>query len=100
MRILRFSALSVASWLLAVGVAADDPTEPFTDDCSSIALNNRGQAILGGNLDWIEDVDGMLYILKRGEVKTGLSAGTTGEVARWTAKYASLAFSLAGYQHA
>jgi len=100
MKILRFSALGVASWLLAVGVAADDPTEPFTDDCSSIALNNRGQAILGGNLDWIEDVDGMLYILKRGEVKTGLSAGTTGEVARWTAKYASLAFSLTGYQHA
>jgi choloylglycine hydrolase len=93
--------MGMAWWLLAVGAAAvGEAPEPFADDCSSVALNNRGQAILGGNLDWIEDVDGMLYILKRGVAKTGLSASTTGVVARWTAKYASLAFSLVGCQHA
>jgi choloylglycine hydrolase len=87
--------------VLAAGTtAAGETPEPFADHCSSIALNNHGQAILGGNLDFIQDVDGMLYILKRGEVKTGLSVGTTGVVARWTAKYASVAFSLVGYQHA
>jgi penicillin V acylase-like amidase (Ntn superfamily) len=101
MRFRLFSGVGVTWWLLAVGFAAVGETpEPFDDDCSSVALSNRGQAILGGNLDWIEDVDGMLYILKRGVVKTGLSAGTTGVTAHWTAKYASLAFSLVGYQHA
>jgi choloylglycine hydrolase len=100
MRIRRLAVMGAIVWLSAVGVAAGEAPEPFTDDCSSVALNNRGQAILGGNLDWIEDVDGMLYVLKRGVVKTGLSAGTTGAVARWTSKYGSIAFSLVGIQHA
>jgi len=98
--IFRKSAMGVACWLIAIGAAAGEAPERFTGDCSSVALNNRGQAILGGNLDWIEEVDGMLFVLKRGVAKTGLRAGTTGEVARWTSKYASLAFSLVGVQHA
>lgn len=100
MDIRRLVAMGCACWLLAGAAGKGEASEAFTDDCSSLALNNRGQNILGGNLDFTQDVDGMLYILKRGEVKTGLSAGASGSVAQWTAKYASVAFSLVGYQHA
>lgn len=97
--VFRKTAIVVALCLLAAAAAGEE-SQRFTDDCSSVALDNRGQAILGGNLDWIDDVDGMLFVLKRGVAKVGLSAGTTGEVARWTSQYASLAFSLVGVQHA
>jgi penicillin V acylase-like amidase (Ntn superfamily) len=85
--------------LLATGSAASiDTPPPPPGACSSIAIDNRGQYILGGNYDLPDP--GMVFILKRGLVKTGFNAGTTGVHAQWTSKFASVVFSLLGYQHA
>ena len=83
----------------AAGIATSvEIPRPPVGACSSIALDNRGQYILGGNYDLPDP--GMVFILKRGLVKTGFNPGTTGAYAEWTAKYASVVFSLLGYQHA
>ena len=85
--------------LLAFGIATPVETPPPpAGACSSIAFANRGQYILGGNYDLPDP--GMVFILKRGLVKTGFNPSTTGVYAEWTAKYASVVFSLLGYQHA
>ncbi len=69
------------------------------DDCSSVVLDNAGGAILATNLDGIEHVPVMIYSNRRGLMKTGFNPSTTGDYAEWTAKYASISFSLIGYQH-
>jgi len=70
------------------------------DDCSSFVLDNRGRLIFATNYDMIVNDPGMVFIHKRGIVKTGLNPSTIGVYAQWTAKYASVVFSLLGSQHA
>ncbi len=40
----------------------------------------------------------MVFINKRGISKSGFMPGATGQVARWTSKYASVTFTVVGYQ--
>jgi len=42
----------------------------------------------------------LLFVNKRGVTKTGFEPGTTGKYARWTARYGSVTFNLAGIQMA
>ncbi|MCP4897167.1 MAG: linear amide C-N hydrolase [bacterium] len=77
-----------------------DPPEAEVEDCSSLVLDNAGQAIFATNYDWSGYSPGMIFINRRGVMKTGLNPSTTGAYAEWTAKYASISFSLIGYQHA
>ena len=91
--------LVIAGCLLATSlVAASEPPKASDDDCSSLVLHNDGQVIFGGNYDQIYNDPGLVFIHKRGVAKTGLSPSTTGVYAQWKAKYASIAFSLAGWQ--
>lgn len=98
-RVHLWVSIALASGLLAASTAASSETrQPPPGACSAIAIDNRGQYILGGNYDLPDP--GMVFILKRGLVKTGFNPGNTGVYARWMAKYASVVFSLLGYQHA
>jgi choloylglycine hydrolase len=67
--------------------------------CTAFSLDNEGQAVFGANYDNLNQ-EGMLVVNKRGVSKTGWEAGTTGKYARWTAKYGSVTFNLAGPQFA
>jgi choloylglycine hydrolase len=97
----RVRFLPVLAWcLLAAGAAIATEKSDAPDDCSSFVLDNRGRHIFATNLDQIVNEPGMVFIHKRGVVKTGLNPSTTGAYAEWTAKYASVAFSLVGFQHA
>lgn len=64
--------------------------------CTSLAFDNA-PTIFATNYDNISDLC-LLFINKRGQRKTGLSASTNGEVLRWTARYASITFNVGGYQ--
>jgi len=64
--------------------------------CTSLVLDNV-PSVFATNYDNISDLC-LLFINKRGQRKTGLSASTTGEVLRWTSRYASLTFNVGGYQ--
>ena len=64
--------------------------------CTSLALDNA-PSVFATNYDNISDLC-LLFINKRGQRKTGLSASTNGEVLRWTARYASITFNVGGYQ--
>ena len=90
----------LAIGLLAVGLGGQVGAADFADDCSSFVLDNRGRLIFATNFDMIVNDPGMVFIHKRGIVKTGLNPSTTGVYAHWTAKYASVVFSLLGSQHA
>jgi penicillin V acylase-like amidase (Ntn superfamily) len=67
------------------------------EGCSSFTLIENGYAVFAANYD--NDIHpGMLYINKRGLLKTGWTAGTTGETARWISNYASVTVNQATYQ--
>jgi penicillin V acylase-like amidase (Ntn superfamily) len=100
MRVQAFVVATAMCLLGAGSVAAAGLGDPEFDDCSAFVLDNRGQAIFACNYDMSADDDGMVFIHKRGTVKTAFAASTTGEMARWTATYGSIAFSLVGNQHA
>jgi choloylglycine hydrolase len=58
---------------------------------------DNAPAVFATNYDNVSDLC-LLFVNKRGQRKTGLSASTTGEVLRWTARYASITFNVGGYQ--
>lgn len=65
--------------------------------CTSFCLNDSGHAVFGSNYD--NDIpEGIVSINTRGIIKSGFMPGTTGQVARWTSKYASVTFTVVGHQ--
>ena len=64
--------------------------------CSSVAFDN-GTTVFATNYDNQLSM-GLLFVNVRGQVKSGLSAGTNGQTARWITRYASITFNAAGYQ--
>jgi len=94
------AALSCLALTACAGHRAVSSVAPVDEDCSALVLDNDGQRIFACNYDNITDDDGRVFIHKRGLVKTGFNPNTTGQVARWTARYASVVFSLLGYQQA
>ncbi len=65
--------------------------------CTSFCLEDNGHVVFGSNYD-NDKPEGMVFINKRGISKSGFMPGTTGQVARWTSKYASVSFTVVGYQ--
>lgn len=82
--------------------APDQPvtTLPLRIDgrsCTSFCFDNDGHAVFGSNYD--NDIpEGMVFINKRGISKSGFMPGTTGQIAQWTSKYASITFTVVGHQ--
>ena len=70
---------------------------PAEGACTSFCLDDGGHAVVGANYD-NEIWEGLLFVNKRGVAKTGYEAGTGGRYARWTARYGSVTFNLAGVQ--
>jgi choloylglycine hydrolase len=70
------------------------------EHCTAFVLDNDGHAVFGANFDHNLTDEGLVFINKRGVVKTSIHAGTTGRYARWTVRYASVSFNLVGYQYA
>jgi choloylglycine hydrolase len=73
---------------------------PPAEHCSSFALDNGGATVFGANYDDSYWDEGLVFVNKRGVVKTSLQAGTTGTRARWISKYSSVTFSLLGFGYA
>ena len=67
--------------------------------CSSFVVENRGHAIFGTNYDNTV-APGLLFVNKRGLKKATWSSDIGGDPLRWTARYASVTFTVGGYQHA
>ncbi len=68
--------------------------------CTSFCLDTKDGPVFGTNLDFFSTGDGLVLVNKRGVSKQGYMVGPAGEVARWTSKYGSLAFSLVGREFA
>ncbi len=108
-RYLRFLAIAVVLFLNPFSVAVSECERPpgESDDrsitpggaCSAICLTNNGYAIFGANLDYSVLSEGLIYINPRGLVKTGVDPSTTGEVASWVSRYASITFNFVGYHY-
>lgn len=99
-KILMSLALLVAlAELVACDLPAQSVSPPVDAACTSFCLDNGGHTVFGSNYDnqiW----EGLLFVNKRGVTKTGWETGVTGKYARWTARYGSVTFSLAGVQMA
>ena len=91
-------ALIGASWIAGAraGGAGPGPASGLAG-CTSTCLDNGGYCVFGANQD-NTFIQGTLFVNKRGIVKTGWEAGTTGRQARWTSRYGSVTVNMAGYQ--
>jgi penicillin V acylase-like amidase (Ntn superfamily) len=69
------------------------------EHCTAMVLDNDGHTVFGANFDHTRTDEGLVFINKRGVVKTSVNTGTTGRRARWTTRYASISFNLVGYQY-
>jgi penicillin V acylase-like amidase (Ntn superfamily) len=67
--------------------------------CSSFCLDNGDHCLFGTNQDNSIDA-GLIYVNKRGVLKSGWDPSTSGQYARWIAKYGSVTIVHAGYQMA
>lgn len=65
--------------------------------CTSFCLDDNGHVVFGSNYD-NDKPEGMVFINKRGILKSGFMPGTTGQIAQWKSKYASVSFTVIGYQ--
>lgn len=77
--------------------AAGLPLRINGGSCTSFCLADNGHTVFGSNYD-NDKPEGMVFINKRGISKSGFMPGITGQVARWTSKYASVTFTVVGYQ--
>ncbi len=66
--------------------------------CTCACLDHDGACIFGENFDFPFREGTLLFVNKRNVTKTGWEPGLTGKVARWTSRYGSVTFNLAGYQ--
>lgn len=66
--------------------------------CSALAVVSDGHTVFGANLDYRDHCRGQLFINPRGLRKTGLIPSTSGTVAEWVSRYASVTFNFVGYQ--
>ena len=68
--------------------------------CTSFCLDTPAGPVFGANLDLFIPGDGLVFVNQRGITKEGCQQSTTGKTARWTSKYGSVTFSLAGREFA
>ena len=99
----RAPILLAASLLLIAG--HQNPTgQPMIgshdggEHCSAIVLDNSGYGVFGANYDQTRTDEGLIFVNKRGVVKSSLNTSTTRRRAHWTSRYASVTFNLVGYQ--
>jgi penicillin V acylase-like amidase (Ntn superfamily) len=76
---------------------AELPLRINSRSCSSFCLDDNGHEVFGTNYD-NDKPEGMVFINKRGISKSGFIPGTTGRVAKWASKYASITFTVVSYQ--
>ncbi|MGD8627032.1 MAG: hypothetical protein PVJ34_21030, partial [Anaerolineae bacterium] len=96
-RIVAGTLLVLLLILAAGGRSSPADPPPFEGACTSFCLDQGDQALFATNYDnqiW----EGLLFVNKRGVTKTGWEPGTGGHYARWTARYGSVTFNLAGNQ--
>ena len=66
-----------------------------TRACTSFCLDTPDGPVFSTNLD-LTTGDGHLFVNRRGIAKEGYRAGTTGETAKWVARYGSVTFNVVG----
>jgi penicillin V acylase-like amidase (Ntn superfamily) len=86
---------------LANPVCAGEP-QPINDNehCSAVVLENDGYSVFGANYDHTRTDEGVIFVNKRGVVKSSLHTSTIGRRAQWTSRFASVTFNLVGFQFA
>ncbi len=87
--------LAVAVVCLALAGPASHPAAA----CTSLCLDTSDGPIFGANLDLFIG-EGLVFVNRRGVVKEGYLASTTGEVANWASEYGSVTFNLPGREFA
>src|SRR5262245_54004411 len=63
--------------------------------CTTFLLSSGNHHVVGKSYDW-DMGQGLVMINKRGVVKQGLPAPTTGTPPKWKSKYASITFNQYG----
>jgi len=101
----RATGWLLAATLLIAGLhLARDAKAPLglpapSQACTSFCVDTGDGCVFGANQDNPVDA-GTVVVKKRYVLKTGWEAGTTGQYARWIARYGSVTFDYAGYQMA
>lgn len=68
--------------------------------CTCFCLDTPDGPIFGSNLDLFIPGDGLVFINQRNIQKEGFQKSTTGKTVKWTSKYGSITFNIAGREFA
>jgi choloylglycine hydrolase len=66
-----------------------------SNSCTTFCLDKGGHLVFGKNFGWIQN-DGLVFVNKRGVVKTARSDEKAANPATWTSKYGSVTFNQIG----
>jgi penicillin V acylase-like amidase (Ntn superfamily) len=83
---------AVVLWLLLLAPPLGGPARA----CTSFLMDTPDGPVFGTNLDLFIPGDGLVLVNRRGVEKESYQTGATGERARWTSKYGSVTFNVAG----
>ncbi len=90
------SLVVVASESRPVNVGPLDPVE----HCTAFLLDNDGHGVFGANFDHTLTDEGLVFVNRRGVVKSSVNTNAANRRAHWTSRYASVSFNLVGYEYA
>lgn len=65
--------------------------------CTTFCLKNKGEVLFGKNYDWMVG-DGLIFVNKRGVVKTAQAEGAA-DPAKWTSRFGSVTFNQYGREN-
>ena len=66
-----------------------------SNSCTTFCLDKGGNLVFGKNFGWIQN-DGLVFVNKRGVLKTARSGEKAANPATWTSKYGSVTFNQIG----
>jgi len=79
-----------------VSVGFHDPVE----HCTAFVLDNDGHGVFGANFDHTLTDEGLVFVNRKGVVKSSVNTNAAQRHAQWTSRYASVSFNLVGYEYA
>ena len=69
------------------------------EHCTAFVLDNDGHGIFGANFDHTWTDEGLVFVNRRGVVKSSVSGEDPHNRIHWTSRYASVSFNLVGYEY-
>jgi len=102
---LLISVISIVAIALAAEIVGQSRSfaigsHDSVEHCTAFVLDNDGHGVFGANFDHTWTDEGLVFVNRRGVVKSSVSGENVHNRTYWTTRYASVTFNLVGYEYA